>query len=67
MTTTEMIRGLVRAAEMIEQRDGGNVWDSEVSKALSAARDLGWQNGKDGVLLREEGGTPYCPPPELVR
>jgi hypothetical protein len=61
VTTAEMIRGLVRAAEMIEQRDGGTVWDNEVRKALYAARDLGWKNGKAGVLQLELPDAPPFP------
>lgn len=45
-----MVRGLVRAAEMIEQRDGGKVWDDEVGKALTEARTRGWGKNRTGTL-----------------
>lgn len=51
MTEEEMIRGLVRAAEMIEQRDGAiGVWDDEVAAALLEARARGWGKHKIGVM-----------------
>lgn len=58
MDTQSMIRGLVRAAEMIEQRDAEGqdalfkkeVWDDEVRGALEAARQLGWGNHRIGRL-----------------
>lgn len=34
------LRGLARAAEMIERRDGGTVWDDQVRLALEAYRAL---------------------------
>lgn len=45
MSHDDMIRGLVRAAEMIEQRDGGEVWDDTVRRALATARSRGWGTG----------------------
>ncbi len=45
-----MILGLVRGAEMIEQRDGGSIWDDQVRNALVAARQLGWGAGRNGCL-----------------
>lgn len=50
----EMLRGLVRAAEFIEQQDGGRVWDDEVSRALDAARRRGWGRHKVGSLDERE-------------
>lgn len=37
----EMVLGLVRAAELKEQDEGGKVWDDESRRALLAARALG--------------------------
>lgn len=50
----EMLRGLVRAAEIIEQHDGGRVWDDEVSRALDAARRRGWGRHQVGSLDERE-------------
>lgn len=43
----DMIRGLVRAAELMEQGQGGKLWDDASRLALEAARARGW--GKDKV------------------
>jgi hypothetical protein len=50
MNLNDMIRGLVRAAEMVEQRDGGTVWDDDVRRALAVARREGWGKDQIGVL-----------------
>ena len=47
MTFPEMIVGLVRAAESLEQRDGGKIWDDDSRRALEEARRLGW--GKHAI------------------
>jgi hypothetical protein len=36
----EMVLGLVRAAELKEQEEGGEIWDDEARRALLAARAL---------------------------
>jgi hypothetical protein len=46
----DLLLGLVRGAEMIEQRDGGSIWDDQVRAALAAARALGWGAGRIGSL-----------------
>lgn len=60
--TRTMIRGLVRAAEMVEQRDRANmhstvVWDDEVRRALDAARALGWGANRIGRLAAPAGSS----------
>lgn len=50
MDDLEMIRGLVRAAELLEQRDGGKIWDDEARMALDHARELGWGKHTFGKL-----------------
>jgi hypothetical protein len=51
MNDVEMIRGLVRAAELLEQRDGGEIWDSEVNAALKFAREQrNWGKNKIGEI-----------------
>lgn len=47
-SVAEMIRGLVRAAETLEQRDGGRIWDDECRRALEEARRRGWGKNKVG-------------------
>lgn len=48
--TNEMIRGLVRAAELREQAEGGRLWDDECRNALETARSLGWGKNQTGCL-----------------
>jgi hypothetical protein len=49
----DMVRGLVRAAEIRERDDGGKVWDDEVRVALDAARAMGWGKNRVGHLSAE--------------
>jgi hypothetical protein len=43
----EVVRGLFRAAEMVEQRDRGEAWDDEVRRSLEWCREnLGPASGK---------------------
>ena len=44
----ELMLGLVRGAEMIEQRDGGSIWDDQVRNALETARQRGSGAGRGG-------------------
>jgi hypothetical protein len=46
MTDEEMIRGLVRAAELKEQDEGGVLWDDESRLALQEARLRGFGKNK---------------------
>ena len=48
--TEDMIRGLVRAAELKEQEEGGEIWDDECCKALIKARKYGWGKNQIGKL-----------------
>lgn len=48
----DMIRGLVRAAELKEQADGGKIWDDACRIALEKARELGWGKDQVGTLGR---------------
>lgn len=50
MTVSEMVRGLVRAAESKEQDDGGKIWDDESRLALEEARRRGWGKNRIGAL-----------------
>jgi len=53
-----MIRGLVRAAELLEERDRatrqtptpGEIWDYSARVGLSIAREYGWNKGQVGAL-----------------
>lgn len=46
------IRDLVRAAELLEQRDPhGKIWDDSARRGLEAARERGWGNHQIGSLL----------------
>ncbi len=56
----EWIRGIVRAAEMLEQRDGGQIWDDEARLALENARRRGWGKNQQGYLRL--GDRELCPP-----
>jgi hypothetical protein len=38
---SEMVLGLVRAAELKEAHEGGELWDDESRSALAVAKDLG--------------------------
>jgi hypothetical protein len=47
----QMIRGLVRHAELREEDEpGGKIWDDESRQALDLARELGWGKGGTGRL-----------------
>jgi len=49
--TAEMIRGLVRLAELREaDQPGCEIWDDEGREALKTARDFGWGNNQNGRL-----------------
>lgn len=56
-----MILGLVRAAELKEQDEGGQLWDDESRKALEAARSLGWGANRVGSLARSPEWCANCP------
>lgn len=46
------IRDLVRAAELLEQRDPhGKIWDDSARRGLETARARGWGNHQIGSLL----------------
>lgn len=60
MTVNDMVRGLVRAAELAELNNGGDVWDTGVSHALKAARERGWGRNEVGSL-REQQPLPVPP------
>lgn len=49
MPTEEMIRGLVRAAELKEWDEGGAPWDDECRLALEEARRRGWGQNRVGT------------------
>lgn len=44
----KMMLGLIRAAELLESRDGGRIWDTDCAGALAAARALNWGKGQVG-------------------
>lgn len=67
LKVVDMIRGLVRAAEILERNDNDRavsasvpsgaahgVWDDEVRHALARARELGWGSHKIGDLPAAE-------------
>lgn len=51
MNTNDMVRGLVRCAELRERDGGGDLWDDESRAALKEARARGWGKGRTGSLL----------------
>lgn len=51
MNVNDMVRGLVRCAELRERDGGGDLWDDESRAALAAARARGWGKGYTGHLL----------------
>ena len=54
MNANDMVRGLVRAAELREREGGGDLWDDESRAALAEARRRGWGKGHTGTLLDQE-------------
>lgn len=50
MTNEEMVAGLVRAAELKEQGEGGRLYDDTARRALERARELGFGASKIGTL-----------------
>jgi len=50
MNTNDMVRGLVRLAELRERDSGGDLWDDESREALAEARRRGWGSGRTGSL-----------------
>ncbi len=60
---TTMLLGLVRAAESLEQRDGGELWDNEGRAALARARQLGWGAGQVGAPMAVGLGAVLSEPP----
>lgn len=50
MTNEEMVAGLVRAAELKEQGEGGSLYDDTARGALERARELGFGASKIGTL-----------------
>lgn len=53
MTFTTALIGLVRAAEILEERDGGQIWDDTARKSREWFKSLGWDKGAVGVIPEE--------------
>lgn len=53
----EMVRGLVRAAELLESRQGGRIWDDDARRALMDARAMNLAK----ALPEPEGPSPDEP------